>query len=193
MEQEPQGVTYSTFEALAFVPPSLEQTFRLVVDTATNKGLRAKVVIVWITIASSFVLAFPTLASAMSGYSTNVDAFVLDHQQKYVPWHDFDAVQFWLNDGWRVGEAGRFPITDNPASFGTCKTRGPELFHYERDLVSGRVEAIPVPHSEQAWEQMSSNCTLFWRTIECKSYILRRLVWMCYGWHVSNELTNSRW
>lgn len=43
----------------------------MIKDYATNGGLQAKAAIAWMIIASSYILIFPTLMSAVTGYATN--------------------------------------------------------------------------------------------------------------------------
>jgi hypothetical protein len=69
MEQRP--VSYGTFEAITFRNSTVVSLWLMLRDYATNGGGRAKAAIMWMIVASSYVLAFPTLMSAVTGYSSN--------------------------------------------------------------------------------------------------------------------------
>ena len=74
MESSP--VYYGTFEAVTLQSGSLTANLKLARDLPKNHTMRAKIVIVWMVISATFVLAFPTLVSAMSGHSANILSFV---------------------------------------------------------------------------------------------------------------------
>jgi hypothetical protein len=69
MEQRP--VSYGTFEAITFRNSTFASLWLMTRDYATNGGVRAKAAITWMIMASLYVLAFPTLMSAMTGYASN--------------------------------------------------------------------------------------------------------------------------
>ncbi|KAL9618766.1 MAG: hypothetical protein Q9160_006560 [Pyrenula sp. 1 TL-2023] len=100
MENSP--VSYGTFEALTFNTAGLLTIIRLMKNYYTNATIRAKFAIFWIIVASIWVAAFPTFASAMSGYSPNIRAFVTDSEGSLVPWQDFKYVYYVIHDGWRL-------------------------------------------------------------------------------------------
>jgi hypothetical protein len=97
METEP--VSYSTFDSMAFTSPTFVSPFILIRDFVTNKGLRARLAVAWTIIASFYVLAFPSLNDTMSGYSTNMEAFLKDNSGILVPWSNYSEVRFIINDG----------------------------------------------------------------------------------------------
>lgn len=100
MENSP--VSYGTFEALTFNTASLSTILRLGKNYYTNATVRAKFAIFWIIVASIWVAAFPTFASAMSGYSPNIEAFIADSDGSLVRWQDFKYVYYIIHDGWRL-------------------------------------------------------------------------------------------
>lgn len=172
-------VSYNTFESLAFVPPSLIRTGRLAGDLLTNRGWRARLIIIWIVLSSLFVLSFSTLVTAMSGYSSNVYAVMPDYEGRSVVWTNFQVVQFSINDAWRIGEPEPVVITMGD----TCVHQGfldddddddddsgnyHDSVHSRRDDNDdddddndGDGQGIP-------WEYVPFNCTVFWRTVQCK-------------------------
>lgn len=84
MEQAP--VSYRTFEALAFSGTSISTFLKLLSDFLTNRGLRARLAMAWIIIATVYVVAFSTLMSAMTGYSANSQPYVEDTDNNLIPW-----------------------------------------------------------------------------------------------------------
>ena len=113
---ETTSVTYDTFIAITLQESSLSSLFKISRDYRSNRGARAKWEIVWITLSLAFILAFPTLISAMSGYSTNSQAFVRVDNSTLVPWTDFRLVRYVINDGHRIGlNASSQVLTSIPA------------------------------------------------------------------------------
>ena len=161
MEADP--VSYGTFESMAFTSPTFVSPFILIRDFVTNKGLRARVAVAWTIIASFFVLAFPTLNDTMSGYSTNMEAFLKDSSGILVPWSNYSEVQFVINDGTRVGLQNPTYITDNPSVLGSCASKGPQL----STQASGALDTVPETNQPQDWARVPKNCALFWHVVEC--------------------------
>lgn len=66
---------------------------------------------VYVVCAAIFILAFPTLGSAMTGYQTNSGAFVRGYGGELIKYSDFDFVAYVIHDGWRVNLTGDFAVT----------------------------------------------------------------------------------
>jgi hypothetical protein len=161
-------VSYATYESLAFVPPTVARTARLAGDLLTNRGWRARLIMAWIVASSLFVIGFSSLVTAMSGYSSNTDAVMPDHLGQTVDWPDYEVVQFTINDAWRIGEPGPVSITVGQ----TCVQQGlgPDddsdsgsSSYRRRDEDGGDGD-----DDDEPWEYVPFNCTLFWRTVQCK-------------------------
>lgn len=166
METEP--VSYGTFESMAFTSPTFVSPFILIRDFVTNRGLRARVAVAWTIIASFYVLAFPTLNDTISGYSTNMQAFLKDNSGILVPWSNYTEVQFVINDGERVGLRTPTYVTDNPTTSDSCAFKGPNVFTQGPDALRASSDA----DQAQSWDGVPKNCTLFWHVIECRSNLL---------------------
>ena len=67
MERSP--VSFKTFESITLQDSSVWALANLIKDYSTNSGIRAKLSVSWMILALSYVLGFPTLMSAMTGYS----------------------------------------------------------------------------------------------------------------------------
>ena len=55
-----------------------------------------------------FILAFPTITSAMSGYDANVASYLPDRNGSLFRFTDFAPVVYVIHDGWRIGQDGNF-------------------------------------------------------------------------------------
>ena len=167
MEEDVSGVSYGTFEALVFASPTFESSWILLRNFLTNRGWRARLAIAWVIIGSIYVLAFPTLVSAMSGYSTNVKAYMQNSEGNLIPWSEYREVQFLIHDAYRIGLING-NITDDPSSPDSCKFSGPQLFDYMHNSTTGKTDAVPVTDLEKGWANVPERCTLFWNTVQCK-------------------------
>jgi len=105
-------ITYDTFWTF-FVrdDASFLATVRLVWDFCTRRSLRSRVAMVFIILSMSFVLAFPTMASAMTGYTANSASFVPDHSGNLISFSQFQPLVYVIHDGWRIGLTGDYPVT----------------------------------------------------------------------------------
>jgi hypothetical protein len=160
---ERKSVSYGTFEVLGFQTASATTIFKLMRDYLTNHGVRAKFSILWIILSSIYVVAFPTLASAMTGYSANSHAYVRDYSGSLSLWSAYKPVQYIINDGWRVGLTGRYILTDidehnSPYYYDTCcGNQGPDITN------NTTVPTIVIVD----WSPTPSNCTLLWHVSQC--------------------------
>ena len=129
MERSP--VSFDTFEAVALQDSSVRAFVGLIKDYFTNRGTRTKLAASWMILAMSYVLMFPTLMSAMTGYSgmswhcrtlsklkvTNVllalatsNPYIRAPDGSQVEWSSFRLVNYIIYDGWRVGLTGSYLV-----------------------------------------------------------------------------------
>lgn len=66
---------------------------------------------VFIVMTMIFVLVFPTLGSAMTGYSGNVMPYVPDSAGNFIPFHDFSIALYTIHDGDRINQTKDFHAT----------------------------------------------------------------------------------
>jgi hypothetical protein len=65
----------------------------------------------WIIASTTFVVSFPTIASAMTGYAGNNNAFVQDRNGNLIPWNDsLPTLEAMIYDGWRVNLRPNYPL-----------------------------------------------------------------------------------
>jgi hypothetical protein len=112
MESAP--ITYSSFRGIFLdAGPSLLSTCRLFRDFAFRKGFYSRIATIFMLATMTFTLAFPTLASAMTGYNGRLKAYVPDHvDANYIRFDKFESVLYVIRDGDRVGLPQDFLVTD---------------------------------------------------------------------------------
>ncbi|KAK3319599.1 hypothetical protein B0T19DRAFT_487913 [Cercophora scortea] len=109
MHQDP--VTYATYWTV-FIErqPTITSTIQLIRDFATRQGLRSKAAMTFIVMAMVYVLAFPTIASAMTGYALENGSFVQDLDGNLIPTANFTAIQYIIHDGERVNLTNDYQV-----------------------------------------------------------------------------------
>jgi hypothetical protein len=96
-------VTYSTFwTAFMDDQPSIYSTLRLMRDGALRGVGQSKAAMAFFAAAMLFVLAFPTMASTMTGYRANTGAFVTDNKNNLMAVDSFVPVLYVVHDGQRI-------------------------------------------------------------------------------------------
>jgi hypothetical protein len=108
-------VTYSSFRAVFLESgPSITSIARLFRDFAFRKGFQSKIAAAFMLTTMIFALAFPTFASAMTGYTGAVEAFVRDQQNpNYIRFNEFRPVRYIIYDGDRINRTKNFLVTDH--------------------------------------------------------------------------------
>jgi hypothetical protein len=116
MERNP--VSYGTFEAITLQDGSLSAVFQMSRDFFLNQGPRAKATVLWMTVSATFTIAFPTIVSAMTGYSSTVEA-VVTVNDTFIPFTAFQLVRYIIHDGDRVpGLSKDYLVTSSLAATG---------------------------------------------------------------------------
>lgn len=88
-------VTYRTFWTVFIQDgPTLRSTFRTFSDLARVRGLRSRIATLFIIFTMVFILAFPTLASSMTGYSASNQPWVKTDDINQVPFSEFRKVSY---------------------------------------------------------------------------------------------------
>ncbi|OTA93561.1 hypothetical protein M434DRAFT_290086 [Hypoxylon sp. CO27-5] len=96
-------VTYTTYFTMFLESePSFFSTFRVMRVFISERGLKSRVSMIFIVWSMLFLIGWPTLASAMTGYTTLNKAFVPDNNGNYIPFSDFQPIAYIIHDGWRV-------------------------------------------------------------------------------------------
>lgn len=114
---EVQPVTFSTFRTIFLQNESLILAIpRIIRDFARRRGLQSRFAMTFIVLTMLFVLIVPTLGSAMTGYSGNVEAYVPDSNNNNIPFSSFRPLYYVIHDGNRVGLTEDYEVTAYPES-----------------------------------------------------------------------------
>jgi hypothetical protein len=106
-------ITFNTFRAffLNGDTPTVLGVTRLIGDFTRRHALRSKAAMTFMIMTMAFILAFPTFGGAMTGYSANVQAFVEDRAENYVPFDSFQVLYYTIHDGDRINKTVDFQVT----------------------------------------------------------------------------------
>jgi hypothetical protein len=105
-------VTFSTFSAIFLrKEPTVTSLYRMSRDFTTRQRLRSKIAMIFMLVTMGYILAFPTIASAMTGYNGNVAAFVPDSSGNLVKFESFQPVLYVIHDGDRINRTKDFMVT----------------------------------------------------------------------------------
>jgi hypothetical protein len=128
MEIEP--ITYQLFRTIFFEKDaSLPSTWEIIKSFLWQRKLRSKTAMIFMVVTMIFILAFPTLASAMSGYDANVASYVPDQNRNLIAFKDFSRVLYVIHDGWRINQDGNYWITDEVHSSSGMPIVQPGFLH----------------------------------------------------------------
>jgi len=109
MELSP--VTYRTFWTIFIQRDvTVPSTANMLHDFISRRGLTSKVAMVFMISTMVYLLMFPTLASAMTGYTGNVKAFISDANQTFLPFSEFIPMAFIIHDGARVNLTDEYQV-----------------------------------------------------------------------------------
>jgi hypothetical protein len=84
-----------------------------------------------------FVLLWPTLASAMTGYTPAIKPFVLDIENNLLSYTSFEPVAYIIHDGWRINQTGDYLVSfykDEHADGNGCKSFKPILLLWVKSV-----------------------------------------------------------
>ncbi|KAI1380584.1 hypothetical protein F4677DRAFT_403956 [Hypoxylon crocopeplum] len=96
-------VTYAVFSTIYLQDePSIFSTFRIARVFISGRGLKSKLSMVFIILSMLFLVGWPTFVSAMTGYTTIVEAFIPNYDGSYIPYSDFQPIAYIIHDGQRV-------------------------------------------------------------------------------------------
>jgi hypothetical protein len=101
---EVQPVTFNTFRIIFLQNESLILAIpRIIRDFSRRRGLHSRFAMAFIILTMVFILIFPTLGSAMTGYSGNVEAYVPDANGNNILFSSFRPLYYVIHDGNRIG------------------------------------------------------------------------------------------
>ena len=89
---------------------------RLLRDFTRRRGLHSKVAMVFMIATMIWIWIFPSFASAMTGYSANIKAYIQDADDNFISFDDFRRAMYVIHDGWRIGKPENYVIPYNTIS-----------------------------------------------------------------------------
>ncbi|KAI6083072.1 hypothetical protein F4821DRAFT_245572 [Hypoxylon rubiginosum] len=96
-------VTYRTFWVVFLhQEPTFFSIWHLLRDFISFRRLSSIVAMVFMIMTMIFVLVFPTLASAMTGYTPVTKAFIQNDGERLIPFSDFKVLAYVIHDGYRI-------------------------------------------------------------------------------------------
>lgn len=114
-------ITYQTFWTVFMQEgPSIRSIFLTIKDFIWFRGLRSKPTMIFMILTMTFVLAFPTLASAMTGYSANNVAVVKTDDVNQVLFSEFKRVEYVIQDGDRINKSSPFVFVSGDSEPEAC-------------------------------------------------------------------------
>ncbi|KAJ3961204.1 hypothetical protein N0V92_002086 [Colletotrichum tropicale] len=123
MEVSP--VTYETFWTVFLDgAPTFWSTWYLMRDFSRSHGLRSRFAMIFMVLVAIFILLFPTLGSAMSGYQANSGAFIRGPDGEMLKFADFDMIAYIIHDGDRVNLTKDYPVTFARSNYDNTKAHG---------------------------------------------------------------------
>ena len=107
-------VTYNTFWAIFIESaPGFFATVQFLRDTITGRSLLAKPAVFFMLWSMIFILAFPTMMSAMTAYDLTNRAYFRDEagDNLMIPLEHFELLAYMVHDGKRAGlEFNDYPV-----------------------------------------------------------------------------------
>lgn len=101
---KPRPVTYDTYWAFFMsTEVNLVALGKVVRDFASGRSLKSVPTRILMVLTMIFVLAWPTIAGAMTGYNSNNVAFVETADGSLARFSSFQPILYVIHDGSRVG------------------------------------------------------------------------------------------
>lgn len=114
LSMEHISVPVRTFEAIALQDSTFTAFFKQVGNFLSIKGWGHKIRILWIIISTLFIVAFPSLASAMTGYAPLTKPFVQGKDGLQFPLTSYRQVIYVVHDADRLGLQSPLILTSVP-------------------------------------------------------------------------------
>ncbi|KAH7138705.1 hypothetical protein B0J11DRAFT_23162 [Dendryphion nanum] len=112
-EMETSPITFDVYQYffLQNFQSLIVATYCTIRDFTARLRLRSITAMVFMVATLIFMLGFPTIASAMTGYSTNLKAYIPDTDNNLVEFSRFEYVAFVIEDAGRINETQPLYIT----------------------------------------------------------------------------------
>lgn len=115
VSMETTPLTYTSFTILFMEgDPAFTSICQLLWDFVLYRRLRSGISTTWVIVSMVFVLAWPTLIAAMSGYSPEAGAYVKDLDENLVPYNEFRPLAYIIHDGTRINLTADYAVPLGP-------------------------------------------------------------------------------
>ncbi|CAI6255826.1 unnamed protein product [Periconia digitata] len=132
-------ITFSTFRVIFLDgSPNFYSTIRLMRDFITRKGLYSRLASCFMVLSIIFTLLFPTLASAMTGYTTGVTPSIRNRQNATIPFTQFGLWIYTIHDGERINKTNDFKVLFQDETLGPLVDANGTPYGYGDTLDSWR-------------------------------------------------------
>ena len=104
LQERADSVTIELYQATVFREASLVSLWKMGAGITSKMNFKTILRIVWMILASAYVLSFSTWMSAMTGYTSNVVPYINTYQnESRVAWAPSEVI-CTVHDGSRIGE-----------------------------------------------------------------------------------------
>ncbi|KAI0182319.1 hypothetical protein EV127DRAFT_355165 [Xylaria flabelliformis] len=119
VSMETKPMTYNAFTTLFMESgPSLTSIYQLLRDFVVYRRLRSKASTAWVILSMLFVLVWPTLVAAMSGYTPKSGPYVKDVSESFVPYNEFRLLSYIIHDGERINLTSDYHVPYDVQKYG---------------------------------------------------------------------------
>ncbi|XP_014551170.1 hypothetical protein COCVIDRAFT_31238 [Bipolaris victoriae FI3] len=179
---------------------SVLSIFRTIKSFITQRRLRSKIAMAFMTATMLFILAFLTLMSAISGYNSNVSSRVPDLSDNLVSFGNFSRVLYFIQDGSRINKSdnlwvldetsriGRDPVIGNRPGFKGDLAYGVSLYVEAYGLGGRRNESSIFDNSTFSYPK-GENFTLNPPTLNITAYTLEDTAMKAYNMSGAQGMT----
>ncbi|KUI64331.1 hypothetical protein VM1G_11137 [Cytospora mali] len=123
MSMERAPITYRVFwTSFMQNEATFRSTVRMIRDFTMRRSLRSKAAMVFMIASMIFVIVFPTLASAMTGYTASNEAVIKLEDGNQAPFNKFKQFYYIIHDGNRVNFSAEYLVFSryDACGYGSC-------------------------------------------------------------------------
>jgi hypothetical protein len=115
MAMEHHSVPIGTYEAISLQGSTFVALCKQIRNFLSIRSWQHKLRILWIILSTLFIVCFPTLVGAMTGYAPLTDPFVQGDAGELIPFTSYLDVRYIVHDAERVGLESPLILSNVPA------------------------------------------------------------------------------
>lgn len=124
VSMETRPATFETFFTIYLEDAaSIKSTARMIRDFSTRQRLQSRIAMGFIITSMLYILAWPTLAGAMTGYTSAEKAYMSSIDGNLTPMDKVYPVLYVIHDSWRINLRGNYLVTAVSESIFVAKRR----------------------------------------------------------------------